>query len=731
MNFIPTFCVLIITCTNALAQVGTINGFVTDREDGSPLAGVSIGIEGTQLGAITNSSGRFVLRYVPIGKISIKATLIGYEPTSVTAFIKDDGSIEVVLTMLQTSIKTGEIIVSANKTVQNVQDVPISVSTVNQRELTQRNVTRLDEALRYVSGVNVVRDQISVRGTSGFAFGVGSRTMVLLDGFPVLSGDNGDVKFEVMPVADVERIEVIKGAGSALYGTGALGGVVSMFTESPKEGMHINARVYGGAYTEPRYGEWKYRTTVPTQWGADLRATQTIDKFSINLSGGIRSDESYRQFDRSLRGFGWGKVQWKPVDKAKLTVATLFSESNVENFIYWKDLRNATRPPPAQDLNERLWTQKIAVFGEWMQLIDSKTSLTIRPGMYRTRFENRVDNAALDSNQSIAYAWNVDGHITHSFSEVFTATSGISGKINAVRADVYGNQLQTLFSAFTQGEYTFDNSMIITAGLRADREETYSLPAQLEFSPKLGMSWKLLDALHIRASVGRGFRAATIAERYANIKYGPFDVKPNPNIKPETSWSAELGMRYSTTEWLIPIELDAAVFDNELYDLIEPTFAFDDPNVPIQFTNVTRARIFGMELTARAMVSKDIAIASGITAMLPKDLILNETLKYRNNILWYTLGSWTPFESLEFQAEYRFQSRVQNIDNRLVLFIPDAGARVAAHVVDLRLFWTIRNWYSQTIRIGLVGRNVFDYYYTEAVANLSPARSVVIQFEVK
>jgi outer membrane receptor protein involved in Fe transport len=273
--------------------------------------------------------------------------------------------------------------------------------------------------------------------------------------------------------------------------------------------------------------------------------------------------------------------------------------------------------------------------------------------------------------------------------------------------------------------------MIFTAGLRADREETYSLPAQLEFSPKLGMSWKLLDALHLRASVGRGFRAATIAERYANIKYGPFDVKPNPNIKPETAWSAELGMRYSTTDWLIPIELDAAIFDNELYDLIEPTFAFDDPNVPIQFTNVTRARIIGMELTARTMVSKSVSIASGITAMLPKDLILNETLKYRNNILWYTLCSWNPVEPLEFQAEYRFQNRVQNIDNRLVLFVPDADARVASHVVDLRLFWTFKDMYSQRMRIGLVGRNIFNYNYTEVVANLSPTRSVVLQVEVK
>ena len=77
----------------------------------------------------------------------------------------------------------------------------------------------------------------------------------------MLSGDNGDIKFDVMPVGDVERVEVVKGAGSALYGTGALGGVVSMFTSTPTEELQINGRLYGGLYTDLRHETWQeYRT---------------------------------------------------------------------------------------------------------------------------------------------------------------------------------------------------------------------------------------------------------------------------------------------------------------------------------------------------------------------------------------------------------------------------------------------------------------------------------------
>jgi hypothetical protein len=132
------------------------------------------------------------------------------------------------------------------------------------------------------------------------------------------------------------------------------------------------------------------------------------------------------------------------------------------------------------------------------------------------------------------------------------------------------------------------------------------------------------------------------------------------------------------------------------------------------------------------MLAKGLGVETGITAMLPQDLLLDETLKYRNNILWYTRGTWhVEFGTwhLDLQAEYRFQNRVENIDDRLSLFIPDADQRVPSHVVDARIFLDLKPFTGQPLRLGLLGHNILDYYYAEVVANLSPTRNVMLQIE--
>ena len=301
MRIIAALCSLLVIAVSATAQnVGTLTGYLTDRETALPLRGATVRIEGTRSGAITNAKGVFVINSAPAGSVTVVVTFVGYETSRQKVYIKASESATMVITIKSSAISKGEVVVSANRRVQAVQDVPISVSILTSEDLDQRSVTRLDEALRYVSGISIARDQVNIRGASGFAFGVGSRTAVQIDVFSLLSGDNGDIKFDVMPVADVERIEIVKGAGSALYGTGALGGVVSMITKDPTDSLAVYGRVYAGPYTMPPYSQWEYRSTLPWQIGADVRVAQRIGKFSFSASGGVRNDESYRRYDKNI-----------------------------------------------------------------------------------------------------------------------------------------------------------------------------------------------------------------------------------------------------------------------------------------------------------------------------------------------------------------------------------------------------------------------------------------------
>jgi len=712
-------------------QSSIVRGRITDRLTALPLRGITVRIEGTRLGAVTNAKGQFEIINVPLGRIVVAASSVGYEPATATLIIKSNDRRDVVLTMLESALRTAEVIVSASKRVQAVQDVPISVSVVDGLDVTGRGQTSLDQALRYVSGVNVARDQVNIRGASGFAFGVGSRTAVLLDGFPLLSGDNGDIKFDVLPVADIDRIEIIKGAGSALYGTGALGGVVSLITKAPTDSAQVYARVYGGLYTLPRYEQWRYRTTMPLFAGADARYAQTFGDVSANVSVGIRSDESYRNYDEGNRGYAYTKLAWKASDRISLSGFAFGAIDDKQNFIYWDSLRTATSPQDGTDFNERLRSTKLAAGIEYSQLISNATSLVIRPSMFRTRFENRNLGIVEDSTQSTAYSYNVEAQVTSLLTSSFILTTGVVGRLNFVRADVYGKQYQTVFSAFAQGEWTITDGLIATLGARVDREETFTLPRQIEVSPKAGLSWHVTENTTVRGSAGRGFRAATIAERYANIRFGAFQVSPNPEIRPESSWSGELGIHHTAGQWLIPFEFDLAVFDNELYDLIEPTFDLTSPSAPIVFKNVTRARILGAEATLRTMLTSTLGIDLGVTAMLPRDLVLDAPLPYRNNILFYARAAWSVWPFLELQADYRFQNRIERIDDRLGLFIAQADERVPIHALDARIIFNAAKLNIAPIKISLIGRNLTDYYYTEIPANLAPTRSVMVQIEYR
>ena len=142
------------------------------------------------------------------------------------------------IVLAQEVLETDGVVVIANRREQDVLTVPVSVAVMAPEELAVRNILSLDDALRQFSGVHVQGNQVSVRGSSGFAYNVGSRVLLLLDGLPLLSPDTDGIPFESLPFAQIARIEVLKGPGSALYGGGALGGVINVvtrrFADSPK-----------------------------------------------------------------------------------------------------------------------------------------------------------------------------------------------------------------------------------------------------------------------------------------------------------------------------------------------------------------------------------------------------------------------------------------------------------------------------------------------------------------
>jgi outer membrane receptor for ferrienterochelin and colicins len=151
----------------------------------------------------------------------------------------------------------------------------------------------------------------------------------------------------------------------------------------------------------------------------------------------------------------------------------------------------------------------------------------------------------------------------------------------------------------------------------------------------------------------------------------------------------------------------------------------------VQFQNITKARIQGLEVGLTGWLPhRVLGIEASATLMNPLDLNTNQTLKYRTRYLWFS-RLIVPVGALQFQAEYRFQGRFDEIDNEIIQVISNADARVNIHVVDFRMQANLLQIAGVPVLASVIVRNALNYNYVEIIGNLAPTRSVVCQFEMK
>ncbi len=715
----------IIHCAPLKAEKGHIQGRVFSLETNKPLPGASVRIERTAFGAIANKNGLFKIHSVKSGNYTLIVSLVGYKQKKIDITIPANDTVFIECFLEVQAIQTEDIIVSASKRVQLVQEVQVSVSTISSSELMDRNITKLDEVLGYIPGVSMNGDHISIRGSSGFAFGIGSRVILLLDGFPLLSGDIGDIKFDAMPIFDINRIEIIKGAGSSLYGTNALGGVINVITKEPLEQGIFKIRTFAGIYTKPTYEQWEYSKNLHKNWGFEAGYSKKINRFSLNASASYIEDESYLLYNDSRRYNIFSKMKYDFGNLLTIGISGSISSNDKADWVYWHSLDSATRPPSTTDQSIRINSDKYMLFADAVKIFDNNNFMTIKSGIYATYFKNTYPQSHTDYRQSDANAFNNELQYNSKLFREVLLTSGINYTYHDVKSHIYGNCYQYLLSLFEQMEYQPISSVTTTAGFRIDYEQSSSAKSHLEFSPKIGATYQL-DSNHIlRFSAGRGFRSASIAERFATVNFQGFKVIENPNLKSEVSWTFEIGGNSNVNLGFMNLSSDASIYYTRLFDLIEPTFIA--PSYDIIFNNITNARIYGIELSTKGFVSGMFGFETALTLMEPKDLSKDETLKYRHQILWYN-KILVPLDWLEIQFEYRYMSKVERIDEELKFQVKDYDARVPIHILDAR-FLLRGKAFNLPFNIAINTKNMLNYHYTYMVGNLAPTRYIGLQIE--
>ena len=715
-----------------------LKGIISDSLVNLPLISSNIRISNTEIGTKSDIKGNFSLQidFLYFAN-NIEINYPGYQKytKSISSLLNsletklDNDILYLEFKLVPNNFKSQSVIISASKNVQNSQDIPISVSIIESDFIKSRSQNSLERILQYIPGVEVNNDNISLRGSSGFTFGIGSRVSLLLDGFPMLAADNGDMKFDALPFYNIERIEVIKGSGSALYGTSAIGGVINIITSPPTEDLSIKSRLFSGFHSQPNYDEWKFDGGNLINSGVDLNISQKIDNFSYTTSLTYFNQNGYRLNDKAERYAIFSKLYYNIEDKTFLDFTINHTNNQQENWVYWKSLTQPFLPDTYPANSENNTSIKTAGILNLKHIINEDNYLVLKSGVYNTYFNN---NVILDNNtlrKSDANSINIDAQYNSKINEDVFITFGINNITNLVNSITYGNNNQNIFSTYFQSELNHVDNLIVTIGARLDLENTSNLNNNLIFSPKLGLNYNIWDQ-QFRLSAGRGFRAPSIAERFSNINFQGFSVEQNLSLKAEESISFEIGTNKNLIFDDYSLNIDCAVFYNKFNNFIDPSINIKSENVPvIQFKNIVDAQILGMELSVKQLFFNFIGFESSLTLMDPRDLVTNTTLKYRSKLLWYNRLILPITKSLQFQADYRYKERVENIDENLKLQISDYDFRVPINVVDFRVLYDINIDFDLPIKLALNVNNAFNYYFVEMVGSLAPTRFVNFQLE--
>jgi iron complex outermembrane receptor protein len=706
------------------AQTAVVYGRVSDS-GGTPLDYVHIQVTGTPLSELSHADGRYRIAGVPPGTIMLRASRVGFVPVLDTVTVGPGDSVRADFAMRASAVFQDAVIVTAAKRSQFLDQAVTSVALVSDSDLARRAVATVDEAVNRVPAVQFLSGQVNIRGSSGFVEGLGSRVLLLVDGVPANQGDRGGIDWDMVPLADVQRVEVVKGAGSALYGSAAFGGVVNVITQDIPVGFHGRVRGTGGLYANPPSDVWAFREGRGGFGGVDLTGSYGTEVLRGAVTLGGRHTDGYREQDGGDQWETSGRAEWLPAPGTRVTASGAWSSHQYDVFPTWCgtgqcDTRGQAFQPFMIDTSSRgsyTRSNKGYLFATLDRTASARFAWLVRGSWLRSHF---TDYTPDDWSVSDRLGAEVRG-VARGGADDRVLTFGAEGAHTHVTSDIFGNQGrvgshdEADFAAYGEGEQRIGR-VRLTAGARLDGVVVDGVSQPVQASPQLGAV--LPTALGTwRASVGRGFRAATIAERFVTEQALGFQVIPNPSLRPETAWSFELGDVTTLASWA---RLDAALFWTETRRLIEPTFLVDSSGVAqIQIQNVSRARLRGLDASL-ALAPPAVPALTGSIAYLwldARDLATDSVLAFRPRHL-LTLGADYRWRAFSVGGDFRYSSRIERIELEAVF---GNDPRVPAKVLDLRA-----GWQHGALSARLLAANALNYIYNLVPRTLEPVRAVSV-----
>ena len=573
---------------------------ITDKNTGELLIGATV--QSRNGNAISNVEGLATLTF-EIFPDTLIINYVGYATEEIVLNSINDVPALVELesiTLLET------MTVTAAKYEKRLSESTVSVEVLKPELIANANNITIDDALDKVSGVQLVDGQANIRGGSGYSYGAGSRVMLLIDDMPALQVDAGFPNWGDMPIENIDQVEIVKGASSALYGSAALNGIINIRTGTPTATPQTKLTAAYTSFGSPRDPEKKWwGDTARYEYMLSAVHKQKFDKLDFVGSFFHFREESFNKATYDSRYRGTVKLKYRISDKAFIGLNTLVNKGEDGDFFIWEfgDERAHNPVPDGEAVGKIL-----RYFIDPSFVIEDGAGNTHRITT-RYHFINN-DNNANQSNKSTTLFGEYQ--FQRNFESLdLLATTGVIGTQSKTDAELFGDTTFTtkVFAYYAQFEKKAFEKLNLSAGIRYEYNEqnTPEMFDDIEIPngkisagkwiTRLGASYEYMPFSSIRASWGQGYRFPTITERFITTTFGIFQIRSNPDLIPESGWTAELGVKQGFRLGGFKGFIDGSIFTSEYTDMMEFTFGLDITGASFTSQNVGNTRINGFEIS--------------------------------------------------------------------------------------------------------------------------------------
>ncbi len=592
--------------TVIFSQEVNISGHVTGT-DSSSIAGATIIIKGTTLGTVTDKKGSYKINKIKPGRYTLRVSCLGYETLERTIAILE-GVNAADFSIMETTINLNDVVVTGTRSEKTLKNVPVITQVISARMMLDLGITTVTGALQnMVSGLDVsqfgTRTSITMQGMDA------KYVLFLVDGERIAGEVNGDIDYSMLNLENIERIEVIKGASSSLYGSNAIGGVINIITKKITE--PFDAKFYS-RYS--KYNELFSGGGIGVKKG--IFGSRTSLNYSRTDGYDITPESPHDWTQNPYSSFSINQ-------KFEITPTSRFSL--VPYFGYYQFERGNVSARPAHDLYQDM---NAGLKGQYYL---GKHSIDF--SYYRDRYNtfnvlellnNKKDRVSYDIIQTVRTQGNFHlsdknnliAGLEYNYENLFSVRNegGLKGEGEAV--------------LYVQEDLRLGERWNLVTGIRASHHSSYGLNA----APKISVMFKQ-GFLNFRASAGTGFRSPALKELYMNFDhFGEWYIIGNTQLRPESSGYISGSVEFSKP-WN---NSSVTIYRNVLSDMITDRWLPDSVQLTRQYQNIASASVYGIDFISKQKICNGLWLSTGYSYVHSHDnqtgLQLYGTTKHSGNI---------------------------------------------------------------------------------------------------